>query len=190
MSDIKVILCHAGDASAAMLLGILASSDLTGNFRRRLLSREMVKDGTTTIFYRRVVELRRAGDEKTVNVEVVTLLPNSISRATFLERAGLKYSEVFYVTVMSNHEAWLELEPKDTVEKPFVLIEPSNRYLRISGFDSALVINDLRGASSDDPAILNAVSDGVRVISGYVLGPRPKTKKARRNAPAEVQDGK
>ena len=190
MSDIKVILCHAGDEAAALLLSILASSGLKDNIRRRLLSRETVKDGKTTIFYRRVVELYRAGDENAVKVEVVTLLPNSISKATFMERTGLKFSEIFYVTVMSNHDAWLELEPKDTAEKLLVLIEPRNRYSRISGFDSALVINDLRGASSDDPAILNAVSDGVRVISGYVLGPRPKTKKARRETPTEVQDGK
>jgi len=189
MSEIKTILCHAGDQAASFLLSILASSDLKNDIRRRLLSRETVKDGETPLYYRRVVELRRVDDEKAVEAEVVTLLPNSIAKATFLERAKLKYPEVFYVTVMSNHGEWLDLEPKDTVNKPYVLIAPDNRYSRISGFDTALVLNDLRGTSAEDPSFLNAVNDGVKVVAEHVLGPKPKTKKKnmRPDNAAEVQ---
>jgi hypothetical protein len=178
MSEIKTILCHAGDEAAALLLKLLASNESSGSIRRQVLSHETIKDGDKPLYYHQVISLWYAGTEKTVCADVVTLLPNSISKATFLQRAQLKYSEVFYVTVMSNHGEWLELEPS-AVDKTYILIEPKNRYSRISGFHVALVLNDLRRTSVEDPSLLNAVNNSVKVVAEHVLGPKPKTKKRK-----------
>jgi len=178
---IKTILCHVGDDAAIRVLDALACNVITGSIRRQVASRETVKDAKDrTLYSRQVVDLSYAGKEAAVEVELVRLPPDSVSKAEFLERRGLESEEVLYATVMSNHEEWLDLEPVDTVKKPFVLITPQNLYSKISGFPTALVMNDLQGTES--ARFANAVKMAVRAVSERILGPKPKDADKRRGS--------
>lgn len=186
---ISSIICHVGDKAANQVMEAIASPRRCRKHKRILgpaVQVPGIRDGQPVSYTRRTANLFVPGGE--YEISLITIPQETLSKATVLVKEHLRYDEVLYITVMSSHPHWLDIEPSGTTLTRAVFRKPGCKYSALSGFDTFFMINDLSMFPKDE-CLAEAVSDEFAShIMRYLVAPACRENKQSRGPAAKGAD--